>query len=174
MNQYTLIAKNAIKKFIKSGEKMNIPSGLPPEFYERKYGVFVSLHKGAELRGCIGTYLPQHENLAEEIIQNAIAAASEDYRFLPISSDEINELKIEVSLLSKPEKINSSKDLDEKKYGVIVKCSDGRCGLLLPDLEGVEDVEQQISIACQKAGINQNSGEDIDMFRFEVRKYKAE
>ena len=172
MNAYVELAKSAIGEYVRNGIIISIPENLSVEFYAKKYGVFVSLHKGSTLRGCIGTYLPQYENLAEEIIQNAIAAATHDNRFSPISSDEINDLKVEVSLLFRPEKINSLKDLDEKKYGVIVKCPDGRCGLLLPDLEGVENVEQQISIACQKAGINQSLEKNLEISRFEVKKYQ--
>ncbi|MFA5871174.1 MAG: AmmeMemoRadiSam system protein A [Parcubacteria group bacterium] len=174
MERHIQLAKKAIEKFVKTGKKIEIPSDLPPNFYEKEYGVFVSLHRGDKLRGCIGTYLPQYRNLAEEIIQNAIAASSEDYRFPPVTADEINNLEIKVSLLNQPEKIGSLEDLDAKKYGIIVKSTDGKCGLLLPDLEGVESVEQQISIACQKAGINLSFDKDIEISRFEVTKYPGE
>ena len=165
------LAKLAIKDFVINKNIVAVPEDLPPEFYKKKHGVFVSLHKGKELRGCIGTYLPTHENMAEEIIQNAIAAGSRDNRFPPLSTGEISDLSVEVSLLSEPEKISGIKELDLKKYGVIVKCPDGRCGLLLPDLEGIESVEQQISIACQKGGINPILDKDLDMYKFTVKKY---
>jgi len=171
MNLYTQLARSAIEEYTKNGKITDVPDNLPPEFYENKHGVFVSIHKGKELRGCIGTYLPAHKNLAEEIILNAVAACSRDHRFSPVTFSELPELKIEVSLLSPPEKIGSPEELNPKKYGVIVKCSDGRCGLLLPDLEGVDDMQQQLSIACQKGGIDPNRDKNFEIFRFEVKKY---
>ncbi len=171
MNEYIKLAKTAAEKYVKTRKIIDVPSNLPPEFYEKKFGVFVSIHNNKELRGCIGTYLPVHENLAEEIIMNAIAACSRDNRFEPINIEEFGDLLFEVSLLNAPEKISELKELDSEKYGVIVRCPDGRCGLLLPNLEGVESVEHQLSIACQKAGINPNRDNDIEIEKFEVKKY---
>lgn len=173
MSQYVQLAKSAIEEYIKYGKIIDIPENLPPEFYEKKCGVFVSIRNGKELRGCIGTYLPTHKNLAEEIILNAVAACSRDSRFSPIAAEELPTLSIEVSLLNEPEKISSLEELDPKKFGVIVKCSDGRCGLLLPDLEGIDSAEQQLSIACQKAGINPSSKKRLDLYRFSVEKYSG-
>lgn len=164
------LAKSAIEEYVRNGKIISISKNLPSEFYEKKCGVFVSLHKGDELKGCIGTYLPFQKNLAEEIIHNAIAACSQDNRFYPVTEKDLPKLKIEVSLLSAPEKIKDIKELDPKRYGVIVRCPDGRCGLLLPDLEGVDSANDQISIACQKGGIDQKK-DVFETNRFEVEKY---
>ncbi len=128
-------------------------------------GAFVSIHEHGRLRGCIGTFLPTRDNLAEEIIENAISAATRDPRFDAITPDELPFLEISVDVLGEPEDIDSEKELNPKRYGVIVT-KGGRRGLLLPDLEGVDTVEQQISIARQKAGIA--PGEKISLKRFEV------
>jgi MEMO1 family protein len=170
-NLFINLARSAIEKYLNSKQLLDIPENFPPEFYEKKFGVFVTIQNKNDLRGCIGTYLPVHKNLAEEIIMNAVAACSRDPRFAPIKPEEIDDLSIEVSLLNAPEKISGLSELDPKKYGVIVKSSDGRCGLLLPDLEGVETSEQQFSIACQKGGIDPLSDKDIEIERFEVKKY---
>ncbi|OGI26788.1 MAG: AmmeMemoRadiSam system protein A [Candidatus Moranbacteria bacterium RIFOXYB1_FULL_43_19] len=174
MNEYAKLARRAIEKYIKHRKIIDIPDNLPPEFYEKKNGVFVSIHKGKELRGCIGTYLPVHKNLAEEIVLNAVTACSQDNRFFPVSPEELPKLSIEVSILSEPEKIANPESLDPKKYGVIVKAPDGRCGLLLPGLEAIETAWQQISIASEKAGINLATEKKLDFFRFLVKKYSEE
>jgi len=171
MSFHVQLAKYTIEEYIKTGKIIDIPENLPPEFYEKNHGVFVSLHKNKELRGCIGTYLPAHKNLAEEIIMNAVSACSRDHRFVPISVDELADLSVEISLLSESEKISDMSELDPKKYGVIVKCPDGRCGLLLPNLEGIDTVEQQLAIACQKGGISPETEKSIEIYKFSVEKY---
>jgi AmmeMemoRadiSam system protein A len=128
-------------------------------------GAFVSLHEHGELRGCIGTIGPTESCIAREIIQNAISAATRDPRFPPVTPDELEDLEISVDILGEPEPIVSESELDVKKYGVIVR-SGYRCGLLLPNLEGVTSVKQQISIAKQKAGICPR--QKYSMERFEV------
>lgn len=141
----------------------------PQELLTRRSGAFVSLHKlDGALRGCIGTYLPTKANLAEEIRDNAIAAATEDPRFAPVSEKELNEIEVSVDILSEPEKVTDLDQLDPRKYGVIV-VSGFKRGLLLPDLPGVDTVEQQIAIAKQKAGIF--SDERITIYRFTVERY---
>lgn len=186
MNSYTDLAKKSIEEYIKIGKIIKVPADLPKEFFSRKAGVFVTILKDKELRGCIGTYLPTRKNITEEIIQNAISAATEDYRFGPISKEELPSLSYEVSILSEPESVNDISELDPKKFGVIVKSqgfmagSDAifnpapkayqKTGLLLPDLERVDSVEEQISIACQKAGIDPKK-EKILIYKFTVEKY---
>jgi uncharacterized protein (TIGR00296 family) len=141
--------------------------------------------KNGELRGCIGTYLPIRENIAQEIIQNAIAAATEDYRFGPIEEKELNSLSYTVYILKEPELIKDLKELDPKKYGIIVKTipiihPNGpdvvfnghlpyKSGLLLPDLKEIDTVEKQISLACQKGGIDQKT--KIFIYKFTVEKF---
>ncbi len=168
MHPLVKLAKETIEQYILNGRVIKPPADLTPEMTE-KAGVFVSLKKKGELRGCIGTFQPTSENVASETIQNAISAATQDPRFLPVSSTELDDLEYSVDILSEPEKVNSKKELDQKKYGVIVK-SGSRKGLLLPDLEGVNSVDEQISIASMKAGIYLE--ENIELYRFEVKRYK--
>lgn len=168
MHPLVKLAKDTIEKFTLNGKTMEIPCPLPDEMGE-KAGTFVSIKKKGELRGCIGTFQPTTDNVADEIIQNAISAATRDPRFPPVHSDELDNLEYSVDVLSAPEKVQSKKELDPKKYGVIV-VSGTRRGLLLPDLDGVDTVDDQVSIASAKAGINK--GEDIELYRFEVRRHK--
>ena len=173
MNEYVKLTKNAIENYIKTDEKMKVPNNLPENFYCEQKGIFVTIYEISpkkKLRGCIGTFLPTKDCIAQEIIENAISAATCDYRFEPIQKNELSNLKYEVSLLSTPERIDSSHNLDAKRFGVIVKSADGRTGLLLPGIEGVETTEHQISIACQKAGINLEN-EIIKLYKFTVTKY---
>lgn len=130
-------------------------------------GVFVSIHKDGDLRGCIGTIAPCYDSIAQEIIQNGIAACSRDPRFPEITTDELDDLEITVDVLSPAEKITDRNQLDVHRYGVICSTADGRRGLLLPDLDGVDTVDEQISIACRKGGINEKRDRVI-LERFEV------
>jgi len=134
---------------------------------KQRRGAFVSLHRNGQLRGCIGTIAPTTPSLAEEIIHNAIQAATADPRFPPMTADELDGLEISVDVLSTPEPATMD-DLDPREYGVIVS-ADWRRGLLLPDLDGVDTVEQQVAIARQKAGIGPN--ERITIERFRVDRY---
>lgn len=167
MHPLVKLAKETVEKYIREGVIKSPPVVLTDEMKE-KTGVFVSLKKKGKLRGCIGTFTPSTGNVAEEIIQNAISASTRDPRFPPVSEEELNEIEYSVDVLSEPERVNSPEELDPKKYGVIVK-KDWRKGLLLPDLEGVDTVEEQISIAKQKAGIGPE--EDIELWRFQVKRY---
>jgi AmmeMemoRadiSam system protein A len=162
------LARRTIEHYVRTGRVLAPPEELPPEMQGRA-GVFVSIHKkDGSLRGCIGTFEPTQSNIALEIIQNAISAATRDPRFPPITEDELDDLQISVDVLSKPERVNSLEELDPKKYGVIVQ-SGWRRGLLLPDLEGVDTVEQQVAIAMRKAGIA--PGEPVQLYRFTVKRY---
>ena len=162
---YVRLAYRTIYEYILWNRRLAIPDGLPDEMRRRQAGTFGSIHKHGDLRGCIGTTGPTTACIAQEIINNAISASTEDPRFNPITPDELSSLEINVDVLGTPESIESPKELDVKRYGVIVT-SGNRRGLLLPDLDGVDSVEQQISIAMQKAGIR--PGEKIRLQRFEV------
>ena len=161
------LAKETVETYIKEG-KTPRPKKLTPEM-KGKAGVFVSIHKLGELRGCIGTIEPQKANLAEEIIATAISSATRDPRFLLITPDELDDLDYSVDVLTTPEPVDSRDQLDPRKYGVIVECGIRR-GLLLPDLEGVDTVDYQIDICRQKGGIAPD--EPIKLYRFEVKRYK--
>lgn len=159
------LAWQSVESWVVNGEIMAVPRGLPQQLIHTRAGAFVSIHKEGKLRGCIGTILPTRESLAEEIIHNAVSAASRDPRFSPIKPDELPYLEIQVDVLGDPEDISSEKQLDVRRYGVIVT-SGSRRGLLLPDLEGVDTAQQQIDIARRKAGIRPD--EKIRLQRFEV------
>jgi AmmeMemoRadiSam system protein A len=161
------LAKRTVESYVRRGKVIQAKR-LTPEM-KPKAGVFVSIHKGGELRGCIGTIEPQRENIAEEIIVNAISSATRDPRFYPITADELGDLEYSVDVLTKPRPVKSRKQLDPKRYGVIVEAG-GRRGLLLPDLEGVDSADYQIDICRQKAGIMPD--EPVRLYRFEVERYK--
>lgn len=166
---YIELARLTIKSYIEKGKTPDLPLDLPKSLANSRAGCFVSLHEFGELRGCIGTIGPTQANLGQEIIRNAIAASTEDPRFPPVSKDEVDRLVISVDVLEEPEAIESLDQLDPKIYGVIV--SKGfRRGLLLPNLEGVDRVEDQVSIALQKAGIGPD--ETYKMERFKVTRHE--
>lgn len=162
------LAVDSIESFVQHNRRMRPPEILTPEMTE-KAGVFVCLKKDGELRGCIGTFMPTTDNVAEEIIRNAVSAATEDPRFACVECGEMDGLDYSVDVLSAPEPVKSIKDLDPKKYGVIVQ-SGHRRGLLLPDLDGVDTVGDQIAIAKRKAGIDLT--EPVIIHRFEVKRYE--
>ena len=161
------VARNALKLYLEKGSLQELPTRLPPE-YPAKAGVFVSLKIKGQLRGCIGTIQPTRDNLVEEITKNAISAAMHDPRFPPLRNEEFSGLSISVDILGPLEEVKDETGLDPKVYGVLVR-SGPRSGLLLPDLEGVDTVEQQVAIARQKAGIS--SGERVKLYRFTVTRY---
>ncbi len=167
MHPLVKLARQAIQEYIRHGRIITPPQVLTQEMAQRA-GTFVSLKKGGQLRGCIGTFMPTKTNVAEEIIRNAIAAATEDPRFPPVREEELDELEVSVDVLSPPEPVQDLSQLDPKQYGVIV-VKGPRKGLLLPDLEGVDTVEEQLRIAKMKAGILPE--EDCEVYRFKVRRY---
>lgn len=169
MHPLVILAKNAVEQFIHTGKVIAEPEELSPEMKEQA-GVFVSLKKQGSLRGCIGTFSPVTKNVASEIIANALSSASKDPRFKPVREDELSTLEYSVDVLSPPEKVVDISELDPKNYGVIV--ADGqRRGLLLPDLEGVDTVNEQLKIAKMKAGISLTNN-DIEIYKFKVRRYR--
>ncbi len=167
MHPIAKLAKLIIESYVREG---NMPDDFEEseEMKERR-GVFVSLKKHGELRGCIGTFEPSQKNVAQEIIHNAIASATQDPRFPPVSQLELPELEVSVDILSSPEEVKDISKLDPREYGVIVECG-WRRGLLLPNLEGVNTVEEQIDICRRKAGILPS--EPAKLYRFKVRRYK--
>ncbi len=167
MSPLTKLARETVETYV-TERKIPQVKELTPEMKERA-GVFVSIHKLGELRGCIGTFEPTTENVSQEIINNAISSATQDPRFSPITPAELKDLDYSVDVLTRPEPIESQGQLDPRKYGVIVQCG-WRRGLLLPDLEGVDTVDYQIDICRQKAGIAPD--EPIKLYRFEVKRYK--
>ncbi len=168
-DEYVKLAIKTIDEYIKTGKRISIPDNLPKEMLEKEAGVFVSIHKFDKLRGCIGTFLPVQSCIAAEIINNAISASTQDPRFSPIKEEELPYLDINVDVLSPPEDISSKDELDVKRYGVIVSSGFKR-GLLLPDLDGIDDVDTQVDIARQKGNIKID--EPIKLQRFEVIRHR--
>lgn len=166
------LARSVLEATLSAGRRAGGGAALRfPDYPElrRKAACFVTLKKRGDLRGCIGTILPRRETLRDEITANAMAAALEDPRFLPVTEKELKELSISVDILSDPERIDSPFSLDPKRYGVIVE-KRGQRGVLLPDLEGVDTAEEQVSIAARKAGIS--SLEGISLSRFTVTRVR--
>ena len=173
------LAKAAIRAYVERGEILEITANGTIACDSADYdfvallneraGAFVSIKKLGALRGCIGTIAPACSNLAKEIIANAISACSCDPRFPPVASDELRDLTVSVDVLDKATPVDSISELDVKRYGVIV--SKGfRRGLLLPNLEGVDTVAEQLHIALSKAGIHPSEHYDIE--RFEVVRHE--
>lgn len=163
MDPYVKLAKQTVETYIKTNKIISPPKDLPKEMLTRRAGVFVSIHKKerglprgreAPLRGCIGTFVPTKPNIAQEIIANAISSATRDPRFPPVTSKELPTLTYSVDILSASKTVSKDILSDPKKYGLIVSAQDGRHGLLLPNLPGINTIEEQIKICRMKAGIN--------------------
>ena len=167
MHPLARLARETVENYVREGT-LPRPAQLTPEMND-KAGVFVTLKKHGALRGCIGTFEPAQANVAEEIINNAVSSSTRDPRFMPVTDEELPELTYSVDVLTRPVPVQSEEELDPRRYGVIVE-SGGRRGLLLPDLEGVDTVEYQITICRQKAGILPD--ELVKLYRFEVKRYK--
>jgi AmmeMemoRadiSam system protein A len=163
------LARAAIETYVEERRRLK-PSEAPLPIAGPPAGAFVTLHVASthELRGCIGTIQATESTLAQEVINNAISAATRDPRFPPMEPDELDDLAIDVSVLYAPEPIKSEAELDPKCYGVIVQHG-WRRGLLLPDIEGIDDAATQVRYARMKAGIGPR--EPVELFRFRVEKY---
>lgn len=166
-DEYVKLAREVIEHYVKTnGGYLRTPRHIIPEMTAQKAGVFVSLKIRGVLRGCIGTIGPMYDNVAEEIRHNAISACSRDPRFTPVMPDELEELEYSVDVLGPMEPISSPSQLDVKRYGVLVT-KGSRSGLLLPNLPGVDTIDQQVDIAKQKAGIRPEEN-GCELQRFEV------
>jgi len=168
MHPLVELAKKSVETYVREGIVKKPQNRTLPDMPE-KAGVFVCLKKRGQLRGCIGTFMPSCENICDETIMNAIAAATKDPRFRPVEKSELQDLDYSVDILSLPEKVTDTKLLDPRRYGIIV-ASGNRRGLLLPDLEGVDTVEKQLSIAKMKADIEPH--EEVEIYRFEVKRFR--
>lgn len=166
---FVKLARQSLETYIKTGHRASLPDKLPEEMLSARAGTFVSLKKDGLLRGCIGTIEPAQPNVAEEILQNAVSAAVRDPRFDPVQPEELEDLVYSVDVLGKPEPVESEKQLDAKKYGVIVE-NGRRRGLLLPNLAGVDTPSQQVAIARKKADIGPY--EPVHLQRFKVVRHK--
>jgi len=166
------LARQVVETFVTKNEILAVPENRS-DLLSQRAGCFVSIKtRAGELRGCIGTIEPVKNTLAEEVIFNAISAATRDPRFAPVREDELPELKYSVDVLSQSE-LARLEDLDPRVYGVIVEDENGvRRGLLLPNLEGVDTTVRQVEIASRKAGIPEKS--KIKIWRFRADRYREE
>ncbi|MDR2355757.1 MAG: AmmeMemoRadiSam system protein A, partial [Clostridiales Family XIII bacterium] len=162
---FVRLARRNVETYVRTGKSIEPPADADPALFSQRAGVFVSIKKDGNLRGCIGTILPTERNVALEILANSVSAAARDPRFDPIVPAELEALSYSVDVLSPPEPIQSKRELDVSRYGVIVTRGHRR-GLLLPNLDGVDSVDEQISIALKKAGIR--ADEPYTLERFEV------
>lgn len=169
MHPLVKLAKDAVECYIRQGAISELREEELSLELRRRAGVFVCLKIRGNLRGCMGTFHPMEPTIAHETVRNAISAATCDPRFACIRPDELDAVEYTVDVLTEPEKIPDSRELDPRKYGVIVQAGNKR-GLLLPNLEGVNRPEEQINIAMRKAGIPSDSA--VDLFRFEVNRYE--
>ncbi len=166
---YVSLARLTLETYVKKGKMIELPDYLPEDMQKVQAGVFVTIKKHGQLRGCIGTISPVTGSIGEEIMQNAISAGTRDPRFDPVKDYELNDLVYSVDILNEPEAVTSMDALDVTRYGVIVS-SGYRRGLLLPNLEGIHTPAQQVEIALSKAGIQAN--ESYTMERFEVVRHR--
>ena len=164
-DEWVRLARLSLETYVRTGRRLDsLPDALPRELTEQAAGAVVSLHMGGRLRGCIGTIGPTQENLAWEIIRNAVSAGTRDPRFPAVRAEELDELEYSVDVLGQPESVDALDQLDPRQYGVIVSFGHQR-GLLLPDLDGVDTVEQQIDIARQKGGIRATDPYTLQRFK---------
>lgn len=174
------LARQSIQHYLKTGRYLSPPKDLPKDFFESRQACFVSLHlkNNHELRGCIGTFRPVYKNTAEEIIRNAVAAATQDPRFPPVQPDKLPDIEISVDLLSTPEEITNHFELGDpiplavepKTKGLIVSTKLGQRGLLLPDIKGVNTPQQQLEICYQKGNISH--AETVRLETFTVSRHQ--
>lgn len=161
------LARRAVERYVEVGLLVDPPADLPSALRERS-GAFVTLRERGQLRGCIGTLAPTHPDLAREIIACAVAAARHDPRFPAVRLDELPRLSYEVDVVRFLQAVEGPHALDPKLYGVLVEAEDRR-GVLLPDIRGVDTVEQQLAIARRKAGLALDV--PAQLYRFEVRRF---
>jgi AmmeMemoRadiSam system protein A len=159
-----------VETFVSSGKQISVPQGAAGILGARA-ACFVSIKtRDGNLRGCIGTIEPVKETLGEELVANAISAATRDPRFAPVAASELPNLKYSVDILATPEPATFA-DLDPAVYGVIVEDESGLFrGLLLPDIAGVDTAQQQVDIAARKAGIA--PGTPLKLSRFRVDRFR--
>ena len=170
-DDHRALARRSLEHTVRNGGELPLPDGLPDGLLAERAGVFVSIYKNGNLRGCVGTIAPTTGSVAEEIIQNAVSAGLNDNRFEPVSAAELSYLTYKVDVLSAAEPVSGPEELDVKRYGVIVSSGHKR-GLLLPNLDGVDTIEDQVEIALKKAGIREEENKPVKIERFEVIRHE--
>lgn len=180
------LARRAVEKKVKQQQEIEPQSVLKADskWFQRRAATFVTLNEKGELRACIGTYLPTQDNMAREVVSNAIGAATRDHRFGPVQEQELPKLSYQVQVLSEPEPITGEDDLDPEQYGIVVKAvpperqdvelnnKRTKTAVLLPDLEGIDSPQKQISVACRKARINPDQSQ-VKVWRFTTEQFST-
>ncbi len=164
---FVSLARQAIQHYLNHQTKLACPEPLPQDL-KSPSGAFVSIKKHQRLRGCIGTLEPCENNLAQEIIENALKAALHDPRFDPVTREELKDLTYSIDVVHPLEKISDIRELDPAIYGVVVRYK-GRQGVLLPDLDGVDTPEEQIRICRSKGRIPDDA--PVELYRFRVQRF---
>ncbi len=162
------LARETLENYVLGRPEPQVNAAEVPEEFKRRAAAFVSIKKNGSLRGCIGTVYPQYSDITEEVKHNAVSAGTRDPRFYPVQPEELEELIYSVDILTEPEPVSGIEQLDPKKYGVIVR-KGSKSGLLLPNLEGIDTAQQQVSIAKEKAGLKKD--DEVTLERFTVIRY---
>lgn len=162
------LAAKTVETYLLTGRRLEPPMNAPPDWL-KPAGAFVSLKSDGRLRGCIGTYIARQPTLIEEIMHNAISSAVDDPRFLPITIAELSKVKFSIDVLGPLEVVMTHQDLDPSIFGVLIRGSGDRAGLLLPDLKGIDTVDEQVEIAMRKGGLGPD--EPVETYRFRVKRY---
>lgn len=166
---YVKLARQSLEYFVKHRKILELPENLPEKNINNRAAVYVSIMKWGQLRGCMGTITPTHENLGKEIIHDAIDAGIYDPLFNPVQEHELENLVYYVDILGEPEEIKGIEELNLSRYGVIVSIGN-RVALVLPKMIGINTIEKQVELALLRAGIQKN--EKYLLERIEVRHYK--
>lgn len=168
-DKYVSLARNAIETYISTGKKLKMPSNLPPEMLEGQKGVFITIKEKGALRGCLGSAKGLTRNVANEIVTNAMKAATEDPRFNPIKKEDLDFITIHVSVITNLMEVKSVTDLNPEVYGLVVE-NDGKHATLLPGLSTVHTSAEQLALAKRKAGIMQD--DKCRLYRFTIDKHE--
>jgi AmmeMemoRadiSam system protein A len=165
------LARRAVETFVLKRKVVEPELCDASSLLSQRSACFVCIKtEGRELRGCVGTVEPEHDSLAEEVVDNAIKAATRDPRFRPVSAEELSLLRYSVDVLGALEP-TTLEDLDPSVFGVVVTNDSGtRRGLLLPNIDGIRTADQQVGVAARKAGIAPR--ETVKLFRFRTRRFQ--
>src|SRR5688500_17382909 len=168
--QITSLARAAVETYVLRRRVIKPARPAQTSLLSQPSACFVCIKTvGLDLRGCIGTVEPEEGTLAEEIIVNAIKAATRDPRFQPLSGDELPSLRYSVDVLGRPEPAEFE-DLNPSVFGVVVTDHSGRRrGLLLPAIESIRTPAQQVGVAARKAGIEPH--EPLKLYRFRTHRF---
>jgi hypothetical protein len=173
MHPFIKLAQESIINYLATGQLLAAPSPLPPQL-QQPGAVFVTIYAaGGQLRGCRGTIVPTEPTLADAIIKTAVASATDDPRFPPMTLAETAAMQLKIDLLSPMEPVADVATLNEKIYGVLIQSPSGqRRGLLLPNIDAVDSVPHQLQLVRRKAGMSPD--EPSELFRFTVTRFQAD